>query len=106
MNFGIIIDIVNLIHINVNELKDEYGKYSDNYYDIENKNLVSIDKITAYKKIKATTRKRTIARKRGMSSSALNLSIDCSNDVVITMGTANEVTNHNLVIYEVTSLKL
>ena len=60
----ILLYIVNLMHIQLNESKDKYCEYSDNYYDTENRNLVSIDKNIVYKKITTTRRKRTIAQKK------------------------------------------
>ena len=63
--FGVIMDIVNLMNIQLNELKDKYGKHFANIIrmTLKIKNLVSIDKTIVYKKI-TTTRKRTIAQKK------------------------------------------
>ena len=50
--------------------------------------------------------KEQLHKKSRMGSNDSNLSVDCTNDVMITMRTANEVTNYNSMVYEVTLLKL
>ena len=88
-------DIVNLANIQINELQNKYGNYFNTYCDVESKIIVSFDKTIIYKET-TTIRRRTIARKRRMTSSNSILSIDYVNDVIITIAT--EDIDHEVVL--------